>query len=98
MMNVSPVMTEALGIDANTMNIAVSLAALFSGIFIVVIGGLARQYRTGKNFQNRIVSGNCRLALGGAIAQRRPCGADAVSGGGPARIFCCFRDAHEPGG
>lgn len=41
MMNVSPVMVEALGIDANTMNIAVSLAALFSGIFIVVIGGLA---------------------------------------------------------
>ncbi len=41
MMNVSPVMTETLGMDANTMNIAVSLAALFSGIFIVVIGGLA---------------------------------------------------------
>ena len=41
MMNVSPVMTEALGMDANTMNIAVSLAAPFSGIFIVVIGGLA---------------------------------------------------------
>lgn len=41
MMNVSPVMIEALGVDANTMNIAVSLAALFSGIFIVVIGGLA---------------------------------------------------------
>ncbi|MGI6572721.1 MAG: hypothetical protein ACOX19_04735 [Fermentimonas sp.] len=61
MMNVSPVMTEALGMDANTMNIAVSLAALFSGIFIVVIGGLGRQYRTSKNFQNRIVSGNCWL-------------------------------------
>ena len=41
MMNVSPVMIETLGMDANTMNIAVSLAALFSGIFIVVIGGLA---------------------------------------------------------
>lgn len=41
MMNVSPVMSEKLGMDANTMNIAVSLAALFSGIFIVVIGGLA---------------------------------------------------------
>ncbi len=41
MMNVSPVMIDSLWIDANTMNIAVSLAALFSGIFIVVIGGLA---------------------------------------------------------
>ncbi|WP_436416076.1 MFS transporter [Petrimonas sp.] len=41
MMNVSPVMSETLGMDANTMNIAVSLAALFSGIFIVVVGGLA---------------------------------------------------------
>ena len=29
MMNVSPVMTEMLGMDANTMNIAVSLAACF---------------------------------------------------------------------
>ena len=41
MMNVSPVMSESLGVDDNSMNIAVSLAALFSGIFIVVIGGLA---------------------------------------------------------
>lgn len=41
MMNVSPDMTRDLGMDANTMNIAVSLAALFSGIFVVVIGGLA---------------------------------------------------------
>ncbi|HNY63452.1 MAG TPA: MFS transporter [Bacteroidales bacterium] len=41
MMNVSPVMTDKLGMNANTMNIAVSLAALFSGIFIVVFGGLA---------------------------------------------------------
>ncbi|MDO5686608.1 MAG: MFS transporter [Neisseria sp.] len=41
MMNVSPVMGASLGINANTMNIAVSLAALFSGIFIVVAGGVA---------------------------------------------------------
>ncbi|WP_234409027.1 MFS transporter [Marinilabilia salmonicolor] len=41
MLNVSSVMTAELSIEANTMNIAVSLAALFSGIFIVVIGGLA---------------------------------------------------------
>lgn len=41
MMNVAPVMGESLGIETNTMNIAVSLAALFSGIFVVVIGGFA---------------------------------------------------------
>lgn len=41
MMNVSPVMSKSLGMGANTMNIAVSLAALFSGIFVIVFGGLA---------------------------------------------------------
>jgi DHA2 family multidrug resistance protein-like MFS transporter len=51
MMNVSPVMTEILGMDANTMNIAVSLAALFSGIFIVVIGGLADSVGRVKTFR-----------------------------------------------
>lgn len=40
MMNVSTGMNDYLQIG-NTMNIAVSLAALFSGIFIVVFGGLA---------------------------------------------------------
>lgn len=40
MMNVSTEMNDYLQIG-NTMNIAVSLAALFSGIFIVVFGGLA---------------------------------------------------------
>lgn len=41
MMNISPQMIEQLGVDSNSMNMAVSLAALFSGIFVVVIGGLA---------------------------------------------------------
>ena len=40
-LNIAPVMAEDLGIEANIMNIAVSITALFSGIFIVVIGGLA---------------------------------------------------------
>src|SRR5690554_5437374 len=34
-------MAEDLGVGTNLMNIAVSITALFSGIFIVVIGGLA---------------------------------------------------------
>lgn len=41
MMNIGPVMGKELGLSSNTMNIAVSLAALFSGIFVVVFGGLA---------------------------------------------------------
>lgn len=41
MMNIGPVMDKELGLSSNTMNIAVSLAALFSGIFVVVFGGLA---------------------------------------------------------
>ena len=41
MMNLSPLMTADLGVERNTTNMAVSLAALFSGAFIVVAGGLA---------------------------------------------------------
>ncbi|WHF52808.1 MFS transporter [Chryseobacterium gotjawalense] len=41
MMNIGPIMSKELGVAANTINIAVSLAALFAGIFIVVLGGLA---------------------------------------------------------
>jgi MFS transporter, DHA2 family, multidrug resistance protein len=40
-LNISPVMAADLGIETSVMNIAVSITALFSGIFIVVIGGLA---------------------------------------------------------
>lgn len=40
-LNVAPTMQKDLGLDASMMNIAVAITALFSGIFIVVIGGLA---------------------------------------------------------
>ena len=40
-LNINQVMGADLGIDASTMNIAVSITSLFSGIFIVVMGGLA---------------------------------------------------------
>ncbi len=40
-LNIAPAMGRDLGLGASTMNIAVSITALFSGIFIVVIGGLA---------------------------------------------------------
>lgn len=39
-LNISPTMGRDLGIEQNWNNIAVSITALFSGIFIVVMGGL----------------------------------------------------------
>ncbi|MNZ58483.1 Quinolone resistance protein NorB [compost metagenome] len=41
MVNVVPAVQEDLGISSGTLNIAISLTALFSGIFIVAAGGLA---------------------------------------------------------
>jgi DHA2 family multidrug resistance protein-like MFS transporter len=40
-LNIAPAMAADLGVTTSVMNIAVSITALFSGIFIVVIGGLA---------------------------------------------------------
>lgn len=40
-LNIAPEMGRDLGLGASTMNIAVAITALFSGIFIVVLGGLA---------------------------------------------------------
>lgn len=40
-LNIAPAMAADLAISTNVMNIAVSITALFSGIFIVVMGGLA---------------------------------------------------------
>ena len=43
-LNIAPTMAAELDIATNVMNIAVSITALFSGIFIVVIGGLADRF------------------------------------------------------
>lgn len=40
-LNIAPDMSRDLGMDANMMNVAVAITSLFSGIFIVVMGGLA---------------------------------------------------------
>lgn len=40
-LNIAPDMRADLGMNADTMNIAVAITSLFSGIFIVVMGGLA---------------------------------------------------------
>lgn len=41
MVNIVPAVQEDLGISLGTINVAISLTALFSGMFIVVAGGLA---------------------------------------------------------
>ena len=43
-LNVAPDMQRDLGIESSTMNNAVAITALFSGIFIVVMGGLADRF------------------------------------------------------
>ena len=40
-LNIAPTMAASLNVGTNVINMAVSITALFSGIFIVVIGGLA---------------------------------------------------------
>src|SRR5579871_6403745 len=40
-LNIAPIMAADLHAETSLMNIAVSITALFSGIFIVVVGGLA---------------------------------------------------------
>ncbi|RDK08303.1 MFS transporter [Cupriavidus lacunae] len=40
-LNIAPDMSHDIGLDASVMNVAVAITSLFSGIFIVVMGGLA---------------------------------------------------------
>lgn len=44
MVNVVPAVQTDLGVSSGTLNIAISLTALFSGIFIVAAGGLADKF------------------------------------------------------
>lgn len=41
MVNIVPAVQEDLGVELGVLNIAISLTSLFSGLFIVVAGGLA---------------------------------------------------------
>ncbi len=61
-LNISPIMAEDLGVETSVMNIAVSITALFSGIFIVVIGGLAD--RLGRV---RMVMAGFALSIAGSV-------------------------------
>jgi DHA2 family multidrug resistance protein-like MFS transporter len=61
-LNIAPDMGKDLGLDASTMNIAVAATALFSGIFIVVMGGLADRFG-----RVRIVKLGFYLSIGGSM-------------------------------
>jgi DHA2 family multidrug resistance protein-like MFS transporter len=61
-LNVAPDMQKDLGLDTSVMNIAVAITALFSGIFIVFIGGLAD--RIGRV---RIVMAGFMLSIVGSL-------------------------------
>ncbi|MBU8881703.1 MFS transporter [Kaistella sp. DKR-2] len=66
MMNIGSVMGKELGIASNTVNIAVSLAALFSGIFVVVFGGLADRIGRAKILRSGLylsIAGSLIIAL-----------------------------------
>jgi MFS family permease len=74
-LNISPVMADDLGIETSLMNIAVSITALFSGIFIVVVGGLADRF------------GRVRMVRLGFLARARtPAGDLAVVDGLVGRV------------
>ena len=69
-LNIAPDMGRDLGLGASTMNMAVAITALFSGIFIVVVGGLAD--RVGRVRIVRI--GFCLSILGSVLVGLAPAG------------------------
>lgn len=62
-LNIGPTIAQDLGIESTVMNIAISITALFSGIFIVVIGGLADRMGRVKSIQIGLV-----LSILGSLA------------------------------
>lgn len=70
-LNVAPDMQKDLGIDSAMMNIAVAITALFSGIFIVFIGGLADRIGRVKV----VYAGFVLSILGSALIGLAPSGA-----------------------
>jgi DHA2 family multidrug resistance protein-like MFS transporter len=70
-MNIGPMMADDVGMPMPVMNIAISLSALFSGMFIVVLGGLGDTYGRVKvvligNILNIVGSMSIALATGDA--------------------------------
>ena len=61
-MNIGPLMARDLGMPMPVMNIAISLAALFSGMFTVVLGGLGDRFG-----RVRIVMAGNLLGIAGSL-------------------------------
>ena len=70
-LNIASTMATDLGIEMSVMNIAVSITALFSGIFIVVVGGARRSSRAREGRADRLRLRHRRLAAGrlGAVGR-----------------------------
>lgn len=70
MVNIVPTVTADLGVSPGTLNIAISLTALFSGIFIVAAGGLAdkigRKKITNLGLLLSIIGSLCLVLANGA--------------------------------
>ena len=70
MVNIVPTVTADLGVSSGTLNIAISLTALFSGIFIVAAGGLAdkigRKKMTNLGLILSIIGSLCLVLANGA--------------------------------
>lgn len=72
-MNIGPLMADDVGMPMPVMNIAISLSALFSGMFIVVLGGLGDRHGRVRivflgNVLNIVGSLLIALAVDGALA------------------------------
>ncbi len=71
MVNVVPAVQKDLGISLGTLNIAISLSALFSGMFIVAAGGLADKVGRKKianiGFVLSIIGSLCLVITQGAV-------------------------------
>ena len=80
-LNIAPAMAADLNVATSVMNIAVSITALFSGIFIVVIGGLADRLGRVKILHVGLCLQHRRLAPRRRGATGRP--RDAAPDAGP---------------
>ena len=95
-LNIAPTMAADSNVETSVMNIAVSITALFSGIFIVVVGGLAD--RLGRV---RIVMWGFVFSIAGSAlrrygARRHP--RDSVVDAGPdlPGLVRCLHHAGQP--
>ena len=79
-LNIAPAMAADLAVATNVMNIAVSITALFSGIFIVVVGGLADRVGRVKILMWGFILRHHRIAAGRHRAGRRAGGTAADAG------------------